>query len=135
VQSYREDNERMIRAQEEMLQSLNMLQRQVNKYFGTKQAASARQVEASRSHDRRDDHGGSRRTRSVSRHHHHSPGHSTRRAHAHSRSESIPCVPCQTSEEETWVRYFARRAQESSSHHILMEIIGREKMLKLGCWE
>jgi hypothetical protein len=43
VQSYREDNERMIRAQEELLQSLNMLQRQVNKYSGTKQAASARQ--------------------------------------------------------------------------------------------
>jgi hypothetical protein len=38
-----------------------MLQRQVNKYSGTKQAASARQVEASKSHDRRDDHEGSRR--------------------------------------------------------------------------
>jgi hypothetical protein len=40
-----------------MLQSPNMLQRQVNKYYGTKQEASARQVEAYRSHDRRDDHG------------------------------------------------------------------------------
>jgi hypothetical protein len=85
VQSYREDNERLIRAQEEqnqintqLLQSLNMLQRQINKYFGTKQAANARQVETSRSHDRRDDQRGSRNSRSAIRHHH-SLGHSTRR--------------------------------------------------------
>jgi hypothetical protein len=48
-----------------------MLQRQVNKDSGTKQAACARQVATSRSHDRRDDHGGSRQPGSVSRHHHH----------------------------------------------------------------
>jgi hypothetical protein len=88
VQSYRVDNERMMRAHEEILQSLNMLQKQVNKYSGTKQASSARKVATSRSHD----HGGSRKSRSMSRHHHHSPGHSTRRAHAHSRSESSPSV-------------------------------------------
>lgn len=60
VQSYRADNERMMKAQEELLQILNMLQRQVNKGSGTKQATNARQVVASKSHDRRDDHGESR---------------------------------------------------------------------------
>jgi hypothetical protein len=60
VQSYRVDNERIMKAQEEILQSLNMLQNQVNKDSGTRQEASAKQVEVSRSHDRRDDHGGSR---------------------------------------------------------------------------
>jgi hypothetical protein len=50
VQSYRDDNERIMKAQEEILQSLNMLQKQVNKDSGTKQAASARQVSTSRSH-------------------------------------------------------------------------------------
>jgi hypothetical protein len=84
VQSYRENNERMITTREELLQSLNMLQRQVNKYSGTKQGTSARQVEASRSHDRSDDHKGYEQSRSVSRHHHHSQGHSTRREHARS---------------------------------------------------
>lgn len=60
VQSYKADNERMMKAQEELLQILNMLQRQVNKGSGTKQATNARQVVASKSHDRRDDHGESR---------------------------------------------------------------------------
>jgi hypothetical protein len=46
----------MMKYQEEMLQSLNMLHRQVNKDFGSKQATSARQVATSRSHGRRDDH-------------------------------------------------------------------------------
>jgi hypothetical protein len=98
-----------------MLQILSMLQRQFNKYSGTKQEASARKVEASRYHDRRDDHGGFRQSRSIKVHHHrhHSQGHSTRRTHAHSRSENWPkCVPCQTSEEEIWIRYIARRELE-----------------------
>jgi hypothetical protein len=60
VQRYRDDNERIMKYQEEILQILNMLQNQVNKDLGTKQEASARKVETSRSHDRRDDHGGSR---------------------------------------------------------------------------
>jgi hypothetical protein len=72
--------------QEEILQSLNMLQKQVNKYLGTRKEASARKVEVSRSYDRMDDHGGSRQSRSISRHqHHHSLGHSTRKYNAHSR--------------------------------------------------
>jgi hypothetical protein len=60
VQIYRTDNERMMIDHEKLLQTLNMLQRQVNKYSSTKKASSARQVEAYRSHDRRDDHRGSR---------------------------------------------------------------------------
>jgi hypothetical protein len=39
VQSYRADNERIMKAQEEILQSLNMLHKQVNKDSGTKQAS------------------------------------------------------------------------------------------------
>jgi hypothetical protein len=36
VQSYRDDNEKIMKDQEEILQSLNMLQKQVNKYSGHK---------------------------------------------------------------------------------------------------
>jgi len=60
VQSYRADNERIMKSQEEILQSMNMLQKQVNTYSGTRKEATSNQVEVSRSHDRRDDHGGSR---------------------------------------------------------------------------
>jgi cell division septum initiation protein DivIVA len=59
VQRYRQDNERMMRDKEELLQSINMLKKQVNKYSSTKQESNARQVEESRFHERRDDHGGS----------------------------------------------------------------------------
>jgi hypothetical protein len=70
-----------------------MLQKQINKYFGTKQSTIARQVEISKSHDRRGDHRRYRRSRSVIRHHHHhSPGHSIRMSHALSRSERNPSV-------------------------------------------
>jgi hypothetical protein len=58
VKMYIEYNERMIRSQEEILESLNMLQIQVNEDFGTKQATNVRQVADSRSHDKRNDHGG-----------------------------------------------------------------------------
>jgi hypothetical protein len=44
VQSYKANNERIMKAQEEILQTLNMLQKQVNKDSGTKQSTSARQV-------------------------------------------------------------------------------------------
>jgi hypothetical protein len=91
VQSYRADNERIMKAQEEILQSLNMLQKQVNKDSGTKQATSARQVSTSRSHRKRDDHGNDRKSRSMSRCHH-SPRHSTRRTHASSGPGSSPSV-------------------------------------------
>jgi hypothetical protein len=52
-----------MKAQEEILQSLNMLHKQVNKYSGTKQATSARQVSTSRSHRKRDDHGNDRQVK------------------------------------------------------------------------
>jgi hypothetical protein len=60
VQSYRADNERIVKDQEEIIKILNMLQKQVNKDSCTRQEVGAKQVEVSRSHDRRDDHGGSR---------------------------------------------------------------------------
>ena len=93
VQSYRVDNERIMEVQEDILQIRNMLQKQVNKDSSTNYKSSVRKVEVSRSHDRRDDHGGSRWSRSASRHHHHhSPRHSTRREYAHSRSTSNPSM-------------------------------------------
>jgi hypothetical protein len=94
VQSYKANNEKIMKAQEEILQSLNMLQKQVNKDSGTRQEARSKQGEVPRSHDRRDDHGGSRRSRSISRHqhHHHSPGNSTRKTYAHSRSVRSPSI-------------------------------------------
>jgi hypothetical protein len=36
VKIYRVDNERIMKAQEEILQSLNVFHKQFNKYFGTK---------------------------------------------------------------------------------------------------
>jgi hypothetical protein len=57
VHIYRANNENIMKAQEEILQSLNMLQRQANKDSSTKQAASARQVTTSRSHRKMDEHG------------------------------------------------------------------------------
>jgi transcriptional regulator of acetoin/glycerol metabolism len=91
VQSYIDDNERIMRAQKEILQSLNMLHKQVNKYSGTKEATNARQVSTSRSHNKRDDHGNDRQSRSISRLHH-SPRKSTRRTHAISGPGSSPSV-------------------------------------------
>jgi hypothetical protein len=66
-----------------------MFKKQVNKYYGTKQVASARKVVESRSHDRRDDHREYRNSRSSSTHHH-SPGNLTRRKHARSGLDSSP---------------------------------------------
>jgi hypothetical protein len=99
VQSYRVDNERIIKAQEEILQSLNMLHKKVNKDSGTKKATSARQVSTSRSHRKRDDHGNDRNSRSMRRHHH-SPRQSTRRTHASSGPGSIPSVSLVRGKEE-----------------------------------
>jgi hypothetical protein len=56
VQSYRDDNERIKKAWEEILQNLNMLHKQVNKDSSTKQATSARQVATFISQSKRDDH-------------------------------------------------------------------------------
>jgi hypothetical protein len=42
VQSYRVNNEKIMKSQEDILHILNMLQRKDNKYSSTKQASSAR---------------------------------------------------------------------------------------------
>jgi hypothetical protein len=55
VKIYRDDNKKIMKAQGEILQILNILQSQANKYFGTKQVASDRQMTSSKSHNRRDD--------------------------------------------------------------------------------
>ena len=60
VQRYRDDNERIMKAYEEILQILNMFHNQVNKDSGTKHATSARQVLASIYHRKSDDHGNDR---------------------------------------------------------------------------
>jgi hypothetical protein len=91
VQSYGADNERIIKAQENILQILNMLHKHVNKDSGTKHAISSRQVSTSRFHSKRGDHGNGRHSRSMSRHHH-SLGQSTRRTHASSEPGSNPSV-------------------------------------------
>jgi hypothetical protein len=80
-----------VETQEEILQSLNMIQKQVNKDSGTRQGASARQVTTSISHRKRDDHTNDRQSRIMNRHHH-SPRHSTRRTHASSSPGSSPSV-------------------------------------------
>lgn len=134
VPSYRVYNERMIRVQEEMLQSLNMMQKQVNKNSGTKQASGARQATTSKSHDRRIDNVGYRQLSSVNRHHRQSPGHSSRRAHAHSRSESGPSV--------TPVRNQRRRESDILQGELRKlkppSFDGehrKKKRLKPSCWE
>lgn len=52
----------MMRYQKEILQLLNMLYKIVNKYFVPKQTTIERHVEVFRSHDRRDDHEGYRKS-------------------------------------------------------------------------
>jgi hypothetical protein len=55
VQSYRVDNENIMKAQKEILQSLNMLQRKANKNFGTKKESISRNVKTFRSYSRKDE--------------------------------------------------------------------------------
>lgn len=81
VKRYRDDNEIIMKVQEEILQSLNILHKNVNKDSEMKQASSARKVSASRSQRKMDEHGNDRQSRSMSMHHH-SPRKSTRRIHA-----------------------------------------------------
>ena len=64
---YRVDNENIMKSREEILQSLNMLHKQANKDSNTNPTISVRQVPASRSHRRRDDHGNERYSRSMSK--------------------------------------------------------------------
>jgi hypothetical protein len=80
VQSCRDDNERMLKAQEEknqlntqLLQSLNHLQKKM------KNGSGSRYEEGGRVHSRRENHGRSRHSRSATRtqRHHYSPTHST----------------------------------------------------------
>jgi hypothetical protein len=60
VNIYRVDNENIMKALEEILQSLNMLHKQAKKDSGINPEASARQVTTSKSHSRRDEHGNDR---------------------------------------------------------------------------
>jgi hypothetical protein len=113
VQSYRDDNERIMKAQEEILNSLNMLHKQVNKESGTKQVVGARQVSTSRSHRKRDDHGNDRKSRSMNKHHH-SPKQSTIRTHASSWPRSNPNV--------SHIRRQRRRHEENILKSELMKI-------------
>jgi len=83
VQSHMADNERIMKAQEEILPILNVLRKQFNKDFGTNQEASAGQVTTSRSHRKMDDHGNDMKSRSMNMHHH-SPRKSNRRNHVSS---------------------------------------------------
>jgi hypothetical protein len=68
-----------------------MFHKQVNKYFGNKQVASARQVSTSRSHNKRDADGNDMHSRSMRRHHHY-PRKSTRITHAISGPGRSPSV-------------------------------------------
>jgi hypothetical protein len=99
VQSYRDDNERIMKAWDEIIQILNMFHKQVNKYYDTKQEANVRQVSASRSQSKRDDHGNDRHSRSMSKYHH-SLRKSTRRTHAISGLEHPKCFPCSRENEK-----------------------------------
>jgi polyribonucleotide nucleotidyltransferase len=81
VQSHKDDNERLMRAKEQqedfnmkLMKILNKIEKKLDKESGPSKS------ESHRSHDKK------RRTRSVSRHHHHSPRHSYKRAH----NSSIP---------------------------------------------
>jgi hypothetical protein len=91
VEIYREYNENIMKSQEEILESLNMLQKQANKNYNTNQEASVRQITSSRSHNRRDEHVNDRKSNRMRRHHHYLEK-STRRAHASSGLGSIPSV-------------------------------------------
>jgi hypothetical protein len=80
-----------MKAQEEILHSINILHKKANKYSNTKQESSARQVSESRSHIKGDDHGNDRKSRSMIRHHN-SLRKSTRKTHAISGLGSIPSL-------------------------------------------
>jgi hypothetical protein len=80
-----------MKAQEEILWSLNMLQKKSKRDSGTKNESSAIQVTTSKSHNRRDGHENDRKSRSRSRCHN-SLDQSTRRAHDSSDPGSLPSV-------------------------------------------
>jgi hypothetical protein len=79
VQSYKDDNERLMKSKEQqedfnikLMQSLDRIEKKMDKENGSRKSGSHR------SPDER------RRERSVGRHHHHSPRNSTRREHSSS---------------------------------------------------
>jgi hypothetical protein len=81
VQSYKEDNERLMKEQNQInaqvMQSLNQLHRE------TKKGSCSRHEEGGRQHERRDNYKGASYSRSASRtHRQHSPPHSTRKFYA-----------------------------------------------------
>jgi hypothetical protein len=89
VHSYRDDNERIIKYQEEhnhintqLIQSLNQLQRKI------KVESGPRHEEEGRPHARRENYKRSRHSRSASRthRHHHSPTHSVRKLYSSTES-------------------------------------------------
>jgi hypothetical protein len=123
-----------MKAQEEILQSLNMLQKQVNKDSGTKQATSARKVSASRSHRKRDDHGNDRKSRSMSRCHH-SPRHSTKRTHASSGPRSSPSVSLVQRKRRRPEADILQGELRNIKPQISMVSTRKENMLRLGCWK
>jgi hypothetical protein len=133
VQRYRSDNENIMKAREEILQRLNFFHKQVEKYYGTIKEASARKVEVSGLHDRMDDHGGFRESRSASTNqHHHSLGKLTRITYACSSSEIIPSVSMLDIRGRYMVHIACKGILGISSHHHLMERKIKEKMQKHG---
>jgi hypothetical protein len=73
----------IMKAQEEILQCLNMMQKKSKKDFGTKKVTSARQETTSKSQRKRDDCGNDMNSR-CRRRIHHSPDQYTRRDHSSS---------------------------------------------------
>jgi hypothetical protein len=76
VQSHKDDNERLMKSKEQqedfnmkLMQSLDIIEKKLDKENGSSKSGSHRSPEEKG------------RSRSVSRHHHHSPRHSNRRAH------------------------------------------------------
>jgi hypothetical protein len=87
VQSYKVDNERLMKAKEQqygfnikLLQSLDIIEKKMDKEIESSKSRSHR------SHARRGESG------SVGRHHHHSPRHSVRRAHNSPRLSPIKII-------------------------------------------
>jgi hypothetical protein len=79
VQSHKVDNERLMRAKEQqddfnmkLLESLNRIEKKLDKESGSRKSGSHKSPD------------GKRRTRSVSKNHHHSPRHSNKRSHSSS---------------------------------------------------
>jgi len=91
VESYREDNEKIMKSQKDILKSLNIFHRHANKESCTKKYDSDRHATTSKSHRRRDEHGNDRNSRRMSRWHH-SPNQYTRRAHKISMPGRNPSV-------------------------------------------